>query len=72
MIEFLVAEFPPEWRKLSDETFWRKVTPLLQIYVSNGMTRPIPSHVEWVAIDWFTYDNCAVVVVNMEETGDEN
>jgi len=67
MVEFLVAEFPLEWLSLDNETFWRKVTPLLQIYISNGMTRPIPSHAEWVPIDWFTYDNYVVVVVNMEE-----
>ena len=70
MVEFLIAEFPLEWRKLDNEEFWSKVTPLLQVYVAGGMTRPIPDGAEWVAIDWFTYDNCAVVVVEME-TGDQ-
>ena len=68
MIEFLIAEFPPEWREMDDETFWERVVPLLQIYVSNGMTRPIPSHAEWVPIDWFTYDNMVVVVADLTTT----
>ena len=71
MIQFLIAEFPLEWRKLDHETFWSKVTPLLQIYISNGMTRPIPSHAKWEPIDCLVDGNNVVVVANMEETGDQ-
>jgi len=72
MIEFLTAEFPLEWRKLDPETFWRKVTPLLRIYIRNGRTRPIPSHAKWTPIHVDLHDNMVVVVADMEtETGDQ-
>ena len=72
MIEFLTAEFPHELRKLDHETFWRKVTPLLRIYVRNGITRPIPSHAKWTPIHVDLHDNMVVVVADMEtETGDQ-
>jgi len=72
MVEFLIAQFPLEWRKLDNEEFWSKVTPLLQVYVAGGMTRPIPDGAKWEPIDWFTNDNMVVVVANMEtETGDQ-
>jgi len=68
MVEFLVAEFPLEWRKLDNEEFWRKVTPLLQIYVTGGMTRPIPDGAKWEPIDCLVDGNNVVVVANMKET----
>ena len=71
MIEFLTAEFPHELRKLDSETFWRKITPLLRIYIRNGMTRPIPDGARWEPIDCFVDGNMVVVVANMEETGDQ-
>ena len=68
MVEFLIAEFPLEWRKLDNEEFWRKVTPLLQVYISNGITRPIPSHAKWTPIHVDLHDNMVVVVANMVTT----
>ena len=67
MVEFLIAEFPLEWRKLDNEEFWSKVTPLLQVYVAGGMTRPIPEGAEWEPIDWFVDGNNVVVIVDMKE-----
>jgi len=67
MIQFLIAEFPPEWRDLDPETFWSRVMPLLRIYVRNGRTRPIPSHAEWVPIDCLVDGNNVVVIVDMKE-----
>jgi len=72
MIEFLTAEFPHELRKLDPETFWRKVIPLLRIYIRNGRTRPIPDGARWVPIHVDLHDNMVVVVADMEtETGDQ-
>ena len=67
MIEFLIAEFPLEWRKLDNEEFWSKVTPRLRIYIRNGMTRPIPDGARWTPIHVDRNDNMVVVVANMEE-----
>ena len=65
MIQFLIAEFPPEWRDLDPETFWSRVIPLLRI---EGETRPIPHGTEWVPLHCDCYDNMVVVVAEFKKT----